>query len=176
MLTESNSVSHIQRIFSANGISKVKARSTNAYNSSCTKIQHYPEIFTSLRVETLFFLESRHVLDPIYLPIKKSVDILAISYWNDIYELLRENITQNFVSRECPHPTNEEQNLHHRRISSADRYDTVEGVRHSFTGSGTIVHEVYRCDTATKQIETKIYTCAQWDNTSEERNTTVSWR
>ena len=47
ILTESNSVPHKKWIFSATGISKVKAKSTHVFNSKYMKAQHYPMIFTS---------------------------------------------------------------------------------------------------------------------------------
>ena len=46
ILTESNSVSRKKRIFSATGLSKVKAKNTHVLNSTYIKIQHYPMIFT----------------------------------------------------------------------------------------------------------------------------------
>ena len=64
-------------VFSATGISEFKAKSTQVLNS--TYIISVHDIYR-LKSQDPTVLKCRHFLDPIYLRIKKSVDIILKRY------------------------------------------------------------------------------------------------
>ena len=56
-------------------------------------------LFYQLNSRDTIFLKSQHILDPTYLPLKKSVDILAILYLNDFSTHLSKPYSLEIVCR-----------------------------------------------------------------------------